>query len=156
MFVNILKSLLHNIGVVAVGFAFAFLGTRLDMLFGLHHFESAFATGAAWLLLLMGFFLRVWATFEFYRLSMRVIVLVPQNSLITSGPFSFSRNPLYLGGNVFIFAGASLYLGSPGGLILTVVNIFAVDIMIRREKKQLERNFGEEFIRYKRRVRRWL
>jgi protein-S-isoprenylcysteine O-methyltransferase Ste14 len=156
MFKNLLKSLLHNIGVVAVGFAFAFSGTRLDLLLGLRPFESLWALIAAWLLLAAGFLLRVWATFDFYQRRMKVIVLVPQNSLITSGPYRFTRNPLYLGGNVFIFGGAVLFLGSPGGLILTVINIIAVDLMIRREEKQLEKIFGQAFLRYKNRVRRWI
>jgi protein-S-isoprenylcysteine O-methyltransferase Ste14 len=156
MCVNFLKSLLHNIGVVAVGFAFAFLGARLDLFFGINRFESFFVTAAALVLLVMGFLLRVWATFYFYQQRMKVISLVPQNSLITTGPYRFSRNPLYLGGNVFIFFGATLFLGSPSGIFLTVINILAVDIMIRREEKLLERIFGEEFVRYRRHVRRWL
>jgi len=156
MLLFLLKSILHNVGVLAVGFAFAFVSTRLDLLFGIKHFESLFTTGTGCLLLLIGFLLRVWATFHFYVQGMKVISLVPQNSLITSGPYSFSRNPLYLGGNIFIFFGATLFLGSPTGLFLTFINIFVTDLMIRREEKQLERIFGEEFKRYKGQVRRWL
>jgi protein-S-isoprenylcysteine O-methyltransferase Ste14 len=85
-----------------------------------------------------------------------VISLAPQKKLITSGPFRFSRNPLYLGGNVFIFLGAALLFGSPTGLFLTAVNILLVNLWIRREEKQLEQYFGEEWVRYKNRVRRWL
>jgi protein-S-isoprenylcysteine O-methyltransferase Ste14 len=156
MFTNLLKSVLHNIGVLVVGFAFAFLGTRLDWLLGLHSFEFIGTTIAAWLLLAMGFGLRVWATYDFYQRQMKVIVLKPQTSLITTGPYRFTRNPLYLGGNLFIFGGAVLWLGSPGGLILTVVVVIATDFMIRQEEKQLEKTFGLAFIRYKSRVRRWI
>jgi len=156
MLTNLFKSVLHNIGVLVVGFAFAFLGTELDLLLGLHPFHSLLTTITAWLLLAMGFLLRIWATYDFYQRRMKVIVLVPQTSMIITGPYRFTRNPLYLGGNVFIFGGAVLWLGSPGGLILTAVVIIATDFMIRREEKQLEKTFGEEFIRYKIRVRRWL
>src|SRR5262249_48176799 len=114
---NLVKSLLHNVGVVAVGFGFAFLGRALDSLFGFKSFKSLPAIATACLLLAIGFLLRVWATYLFYKRRMKVISLVPQNSLITTGPYRFSRNPLYLGGNVFVFAGAALFLGSPGGLL---------------------------------------
>src|SRR5262249_59036748 len=63
--------------------------------------------------LVSGFLTRLWATAHFYTHHMRVISLEPQSALITSGPFRWSRNPLYLGGNVFTFFGASLLLGSP-------------------------------------------
>jgi protein-S-isoprenylcysteine O-methyltransferase Ste14 len=155
-FVNLVKSLLHNIGVVIVGFGVAFLGAALDSLLGLRGFKSLPATTVAWLLIASGFFLRVWATFLFYERHMKVISLVPQKQLITTGPYRFSRNPLYLGGNVFIFAGAALCLGSPGGLLLTAIAILVADFMIRREERQLERDFGEEWVRYKSQVRRWL
>jgi len=156
MSLNLLKSILHNIGVMAVGFGFAFLGRRLDLCFGMTEFSSPVITAAALLLLAAGFLLRVWATFHFYERRMKVISLVPQRTLITSGPYGFSRNPLYLGGNVFIFSGAVLLLGSPMGLFLVAVNIVLVELMVRREEKQLEREFGEEWIRYRDRVRRWL
>ena len=39
---------------------------------------------------------------------------------------------------------------------VTVAAIIAADFMIRREEKQLEREFGNEWLRYKSEVRRWL
>jgi protein-S-isoprenylcysteine O-methyltransferase Ste14 len=98
----------------------------------------------------------VWATFLFYDHRMKVISLVPQKALITSGPFRFSRNPLYLGGNVFIFFGAALFLGSPTALLLTAIHLPLMDLFVRREEKQLERSFGQEWVRYKEQVRRWI
>jgi protein-S-isoprenylcysteine O-methyltransferase Ste14 len=86
---------------------------------------------------------------------MRVISLQPQNSLITTGPYRYSRNPLYLGGNVFCFFGAALLLGSPTAVLLTILHLPFVDLMIRREEKQLQRKFGEDFRIYKGKVRRW-
>ncbi len=156
MVINLLKSILHNIGVLAAGFAFALLGSWLDIVFKIFWIQFMDLTVPGAILLAAGFTLRVWATFDFYQRKMKVIVLQPQTSLITTGPYRYSRNPLYLGGNVFIFGGAVLMLGSTCGLILTVVNILAVDFMIRREEKQLEKIFGQEFIDYKSRVRRWI
>ena len=87
---------------------------------------------------------------------MKVISLVPQRTLVTSGPFRFSRNPLYLGGNVFIFFGAALLLGSPIAVLFTAIHLPLIDRFIRREEKQLEQTFGKDWVRYKNLVRRWI
>ena len=156
MAANLLKSTLHNVGVVIVGLGVAYLGRMVDLLFGISAFVSPLAKAGALLLLGLGFLVRLWATFHFYVHNMRVISLEPQTTLITSGPYRFSRNPLYLGGNVFIFFGAALLLGSPMALVVTALHIPLMDRFIRREEKQLERHFGDEWRSYKRRVRRWL
>jgi protein-S-isoprenylcysteine O-methyltransferase Ste14 len=153
---NLLKSVLHNIGVVLVGLGIAYVGTRLDSLLRIPDFRSHGATLAGCLLLCLGFFLRVWATNAFYEQKMKVISLSPQAVLITSGPYRFTRNPLYLGGNVFIFFGAALLLGSPAAMVVTALHLPLVNLMIRREEKQLEATFGGQWLRYKQSVRRWL
>ena len=153
---NLLKSTLHNVGVVIVGLGVAYLGRMVDSLFVVSAFVFPFAKAGGLLLLGLGFLLRLWATFHFYVHHMRVISLEPQNTLITSGPYRFSRNPLYLGGNVFIFFGAALLLGSPTALVVTALHIPLMDRFIRREEKQLEQTFGDEWRSYRGRVRRWL
>jgi protein-S-isoprenylcysteine O-methyltransferase Ste14 len=57
---------------------------------------------------------------------------------------------------VFIFFGAALIFGSPVGLLLTAIHLPLLDSFIRREETQLERDFGDEWVEYKKRVRRWL
>ena len=153
---TLLKSFLHNFGVVLVGFALAYLGAIVDPILGFRAFTSTSVTAPGWLLVAVGFLLRVWATFYFYRHNMRVISLEPRSALITCGPYQFSRNPLYLGGNVFIFFGAALVLGSPTALFATAIHLPLMDHFIRREEEQLERTFGQEWQSYKKRVRRWL
>ena len=156
MTINLFKSLLHNIGIVILSLALAFLGKLIDSLLGLPTLMSMIAAIAGALLLLLGFLLRLWAVVHFYNHSMRVISLEPQGSLVTAGPYRYSRNPLYLGANVFCFFGAALLLGSPTGLIMTAVHLPFMNLMIRREERQLEQKFGDSFRAYKRQVRRWL
>src|SRR5215469_3979326 len=135
----LIKSLLHNVGVLIVSLALAYLGTIVDSLLRLPGFTSLVAAGFGAFLIAVGFLLRVWATVQFYVHNMRVISLEPQGSLVTTGPFRYSRNPLYLGGNVFCFFGAALLLGSPTATVMTALHLPLVNLMIRREETQLER-----------------
>ena len=64
---SLLKDILHNIGVLIVGFGVAFIGMGIDALLGIRGFASGFVTAVGCLLLSYGFFLRVWATFCFYE-----------------------------------------------------------------------------------------
>jgi protein-S-isoprenylcysteine O-methyltransferase Ste14 len=154
--VNLLKSVVQSVGVVLVGFGVAYLGTRLDLLFRWPTFHSTTATVAGWLLVDAGFLLRVWATYDFYERKMKVIKLSPQRKLVTTGAYRFSRNPLYLGANVFVFFGAGLLVGAPGALLVTAAHLPLVDLFIRREERQLEKTFGEDYLEYKKGVRRWI
>ena len=150
---SLLKSVLHNAGVVAVGFLVALIGVGVDALLGIGGFGSAVTTALGGLLLASGFLLRAWAAFCFYQHRMKVILLEPQAVLITSGPFTFSRNPLYLGGNVFIFFGAALILGSPAALIITALHLPLLDLfVVKREQQPLEREFGQVWLDYRKRV----
>lgn len=156
MTINLFKSLLHNIGIVISTLALAYLGTVIDGLLGLPMLKSGLAASIGVLLLLLGFLLRLWAVVHFYNHHIRVISLEPQGSLVTAGPYRYSRNPLYLGANVFCFFGAALLFGSPTALIMTAVHLPFMNLMIRREERQLEQKFGESFRAYKRQVRRWI
>ena len=156
MLKSLLKSVLHNVFVVAVGFAFALLGASVDKVFGFPRFHSTATLVIGVTLLTAGFLLRLWAAYHFYKHRMNVIVLSAQSHLITTGPYRFSRNPLYLGGNIFIFLGASLILGTPGGLMFTVLHLPLVNLMIRREERQLEQSFGDAWRKYAQGTRRWI
>jgi protein-S-isoprenylcysteine O-methyltransferase Ste14 len=153
---TLVKSIMHNIGVVIVGLGVGLIGRGVDRLAGFHDFRSLAATLIGCALLLIGFLLRAWAAFHFYKNGMRVISLSPQRALITSGPYRFSRNPLYLGGNVFIFLGGALVFGSPAAVVITFVHLPLLDLFIRREEKQLDSDFGEQWRQYCGRTRRWL
>jgi protein-S-isoprenylcysteine O-methyltransferase Ste14 len=152
----LLKGIPHNLAVVAVGLAVALVGTTLDRVFTIGGFRSTDTIVMGSLFICIGFLIRVWATYFFYNNDMKVIVTVPQGTHLTSGPYRYSRNPLYLGGNVFIFFGAGLLLGSPAALAITATHLPFVDLFIRREEKQLKQRFGDEWVHYSRSVRRWI
>lgn len=156
MLTNFFKSILHNVGVLFVGFIVAFVGLFLDALLQAANYLNPTTFSVGLIFLAIGFAIRVWATYYFYKSQMKVISLKPQKKLLTKGPYQFSRNPLYLGGNIFIFYGASFVLGSPAAIFITTLGIFLTDHMIKREEKQLEKKFGKEWINYTKKVRRWI
>jgi protein-S-isoprenylcysteine O-methyltransferase Ste14 len=80
----------------------------------------------------------------------------PTSSLITDGPFRYTRNPGYLAG-AMVYAGvASLTNVLWAFLFLPVVLFMMQRTAIEREERYLERKFGEEYLDYKIRVRRWI
>lgn len=76
--------------------------------------------------------------------------------IVTSGVFQKSRNPIYLG-MVLLCAGVAFLVGSLW--LLLVVPLLAGVLqkgVIEPEEAYLERHFGENYLRYKSQVRRWL
>ncbi len=79
----------------------------------------------------------------------------PTSSLVVEGPYRFTRNPIYLGFTLF-YAGITVLANSlPSALLLPFVLIVMQCGVIEREEHYLERIFGEEYLRYKARVRCW-
>ncbi len=80
----------------------------------------------------------------------------PTLSIVSAGPFGFSRNPLYVG-MAMLYLGISLAFDTWWGIVLLppvlVVMHFGV---IRREEEYLERKFGDEYRRYKSAVARYV
>lgn len=76
--------------------------------------------------------------------------------LITDGVFRLSRNPMYLG-FAFVLVGVALILGSlmPWLIIPLFVSLMDV-VFIRVEERMLAARFGQVWLEYKTRVRRWL
>ncbi len=80
----------------------------------------------------------------------------PTSKIITTGVFSFSRNPLYLGA-VCLLAGIALAFNLPWVLVLLVPAIVACHyILIAPEERYLADKFGEEYARYTATVHRWI
>ena len=78
------------------------------------------------------------------------------SQIVTSGPYRFSRNPIYLGFTCLLI-GFPLIFKSYWGLILSPVFLVLITMLIiRYEESYLESKFGDVYISYKSRVRRWL
>ena len=80
----------------------------------------------------------------------------PSPSLIETGPYRITRNPMYLQ-LVLVCIGFSVLLANPWILVLTPPAALVLqELAIRPEEEYLERKFGEDYRAYKRRVRRWI
>jgi protein-S-isoprenylcysteine O-methyltransferase Ste14 len=80
----------------------------------------------------------------------------PTGEMITTGVFSISRNPLYLGGMVFL-AGVSLAFNLPWALILLLPTLAGCQVvLIAPEERYLAVRFGEAYRAYAASVHRWL
>ena len=76
--------------------------------------------------------------------------------LITDGPYRFSRNPSYVS-LTLLYLGIGTLLNNGWILILVAPVFLVMDLwVVRREERQLETKFGEDYLRYKAAVRRWL
>ncbi len=80
----------------------------------------------------------------------------PALAIVNSGPYKLSRNPMYLS-YVVAYAGMSLLANSFVMLGLTpVFMLWLTQWVIKPEESYLEKHFGEEYLKLKRSVRRWL
>lgn len=76
--------------------------------------------------------------------------------LVTSGPFSFTRNPIYLA-NTVLMIGLSLITANVWFLPLALIAAFITQkLTIESEEKHLAERFGKRYRDYAKRVRRWI
>ena len=107
-------------------------------------------------LVLAGIALTIWSAVTFRRAGTTIIPWVQVSAIATTGPFGFSRNPIYLA-DAIAYLGATLLIHSwwpllvlPG--ILLVIRRKVID----REERYLTERFGDAYREYQLRVRRWL
>jgi protein-S-isoprenylcysteine O-methyltransferase Ste14 len=80
----------------------------------------------------------------------------PVPRLTTEGPFRYSRNPSYLA-LAMIYAGIASLRNSLWAMLLLAPAVAVMQReVIGREERYLERTFGEEYLAYKGKVRRWV
>jgi protein-S-isoprenylcysteine O-methyltransferase Ste14 len=78
------------------------------------------------------------------------------SSLVTSGIYAVTRNPMYLGFAVAL-AGWGALLGNPASFMLLPLFVWYMNrFQIAPEERALASRFGAQFEAYRRRVRRWL
>lgn len=128
---------------------------------GAHHYWPHAARPAGWAvvgiaLVVMAVALIQWSAWEFRRHKTAVVPWKPTRLIVDTGPFRVSRNPIYVAFALFQL-GLGLWSDKLAVVLMVVPALLATDrAIIAREEAYLERKFGEVYLRYKRRVRRWL
>jgi protein-S-isoprenylcysteine O-methyltransferase Ste14 len=106
----------------------------------------------------IGIAIAIGGVMSFRRAKTTVSPLKPETSaaLVSTGVYSFTRNPMYLGMVLALFAWAA-YLSSVWSLVGPVFfALYITRFQIVPEERALDRLFGAPFAEYKKRVRRWL
>jgi protein-S-isoprenylcysteine O-methyltransferase Ste14 len=108
------------------------------------------------LLLLPGFGLLFWSLTLFLRARTSPLPMRPTTTLVRNGPYRWTRNPMYVA-MLCLYAGVALWFDVFWALVLAPAAVVLVNrLIIRKEERYLEARFGEDYLRYKREVRRWL
>lgn len=114
----------------------------------------ALAVGGS--LALIGLALGVLSIREFRRAGTSVVPGEPSTTLLETGPYRFTRNPIYIG-IVILYFGLAIVLTSAWMLVLLIpVLIILQRGVVEREEAYLEAKFGESYRQYQARVPRWL
>ena len=97
-----------------------------------------------------------WGVALFRRARTGVVPFSEATTLVTAGPYRFTRNPMYVG-MAGILLGTAVWLGSitPWLVIPAFVRIITERFIVP-EETMLERVFGRPYVEYKAAVRRWL
>ncbi len=136
---------------LAVGAGIILDGNALSWSFGGRPAQLAGAAVA-----LAGLFLILVSLNLFRRFRTRPEPWEPSSTLILTGVYRFTRNPMYLG-MALLSVGIAVFFESLLGCALVAAVVVAIDrIVIAREERYLLRRFGEDYAGYQSRVRRWL
>jgi protein-S-isoprenylcysteine O-methyltransferase Ste14 len=129
--------------------------------FALHYaFPFGFLPDSAqwlgWLMMVFAVLLVSWAFRTMRRAGTNVDVHKPVLALVIQGPYRFTRNPMYVSLTLF-YSGIGVAANALWVMCLlpVVLGIMRSGVIVR-EERYLEGRFGEDYVRYKARVRRWI
>ena len=109
-----------------------------------------------WLSVTIGLILMLWALRHLILHRTTFNPYLAATNLCTTGPYRFSRNPIYVG-DWFILVGFSLWLTTWWPIVFSPLIWATVRYsVIRYEEEHLEAKFGDEYRNYQARVHRWL
>jgi len=124
----------------------------------IYQFNNSFTFYIGILFILLGLTLDVKSLFDFKinKTTISPISLNNATALVIEGFYRISRNPMYLG-MLFILLGVASLFASLSCFLLVPLFVFLINhLQIKAEEAVLEEKFSIAYIKYKRKVRRWL
>ena len=119
-------------------------------------FHSRVANIIGLIIIISGFIFAIPALRQFLKTNNTIILIKPANSLQTTGIYSFTRNPMYLS-LLLIYLGMACIFGNWWTIFLIPLLIILITYrVILPEERYLARAFGDDYINYKKMVRRWI
>lgn len=107
-------------------------------------------------LILFGGFINLWTDSLMKKGETTVKPHLKPSNLIISGPFKFTRHPMYLG-MLSILLGAAIIASSLVSFIFPLIYIVLMEVLfIPMEERNLVEVFGEDYSEYKKKVRKWI
>jgi len=92
----------------------------------------------------------------FKRAGTSIVPFDDATTLVKIGIYRYSRNPMYLG-MFLMLTGVAFLMGSVGSVLPIVVFILVIrNNFVLGEERFLEARFGQQYLDYKSKVRRWL
>jgi protein-S-isoprenylcysteine O-methyltransferase Ste14 len=96
------------------------------------------------------------ASRQFAVVGTNIVPLTRSSALVTNGAFAFTRNPMYLG-MVLALLGIALLLNRPWPYLVPCGFVALLYFrFIRHEEALMTQTFGDAYLQYKQRVRRWV
>ncbi len=132
------------------------LSVLLNFVFPVPAFLSPPSTYSGFLIIGFGLVLAFRSRSLFLKNATTLQLSEKPTSLVTSGPFRLSRNPIYLG-MASVLSGVAVVLGTLVALVFPVLFVMLIEFfIIPGEERKLEKIFGEPYREYKKSVRRWI
>ncbi|MBR9868722.1 MAG: isoprenylcysteine carboxylmethyltransferase family protein [Oceanospirillales bacterium] len=153
-----MRSLELRIPPLALTGILALLMWGAATLMPLLHVSMAGASVLGSVIVAIGGLLAALGVFEFRKARTTVDPRIPHKSetLVVSGVYRISRNPMYVGFLV-VLAGWALYLSNLAALVfLPLFVVYMNRYQIEPEERYMRERFGDDFDRYVGQVRRWI
>jgi protein-S-isoprenylcysteine O-methyltransferase Ste14 len=132
------------------------LGLLLDRKAHVPFLPRGVARVLGWPLVGGGMALAAWFVRTMRGVDTTIRIDKPVSSLVQNGPFRYSRNPGYVA-LAMVYTGIAALRNALWAMLLLPLVVYVIQReVIEREERYLERTFGEEYLNYKRRVRRWV